>query len=241
MGGACDRVLKNEIGKSMSSSTAVGTSSKPGKGNYHHGELRQLLMDSALVHIAAHGTEKLSLRALAREANVSPTAPFRHFANKRALFAALATQGFQRLEERVRVVGQSSSTIDERLLAAALTYTEFADENPVAYQLMFGSILGDFSEFERLGAAASDAYGELDKLLVEVVEVKQLPYDELVLGGLIWSAIHGFASLRLNVSGQDSGHKNAPELRPRQALIAMSEGLEANLKIMIDGLLAQSS
>ena len=105
---------------------------------------------------------------------------------------------------------------------------------------MFGSILGYFSEFERLGAAASDAYGELDKLLVEVVEVKQLPYDELVLGGFIWSAIHGFASLRLNVSGQDSGHKNAPELRPRQALIAMSEGLEANLKIMIDGLLAQS-
>ena len=105
----------------MSSSTAVGTSSKPSKRNYHHGELRQLLMDSALVHIAAHGTEKLSLRALAREANVSPAAPFRHFANKHALFAALATQGFQRLEERVRVVGQSSLRIDERLLAAALT------------------------------------------------------------------------------------------------------------------------
>ena len=154
----------------MSSSKAVVPSSKLGKGNYHHGELRQLLMDSALVHIAAHGTEKLSLRALAREANVSPTAPF---------------QG--------------------------------------------------------LGAAASDAYGELDKLLVEVIEVMQLPYDELVLGGLIWSAIHGFASLRLNVSGQDRGQTNAPKLRPAQALIAMSEGLEANLKIMIDGLLGQSS
>ena len=227
----------------MSSSTAVGTSSKPAKGNYHHGELRQLLMDLALVHIASKGTEKLSLRALAREANVSPTAPFRHFANKHALFAALATEGFLRLRDRVRVVAQTPSMVDERLLAAAMTYIEFADENPVVYQLMFGSILGDFSEFEGLGAAAaaSNAYAELDKLLVEVVEVKQLPYDELVLGGLIWSAIHGFASLRLNVIGQGGAKKTASELRPSQALIAMSEGLEANLKIMIDGLLAQSS
>lgn len=225
----------------MSSSAAEGTSSKFGKGNYHHGELRQVLMDLALVHIAAHGTEKLSLRALAREANVSPTAPFRHFANKHALFAALATDGFARLEARVRVVGQSSLRLDERLLAAAVTYIQFADENPVVYQLMFGSILGDFSDYEGLATAASNAYWELDKLLVEVVEVKQLPYDELVLGGLIWSAIHGFASLRLNVSGQDSGQKSAPELRPAQALIAMNEDLEANLKIMIDGLLGQSS
>ena len=225
----------------MSSSTAVGTSSKPAKGNYHHGELRQLLMDLALVHIASKGTEKLSLRALAREANVSPTAPFRHFANKHALFAALATEGFLRLRDRVRVVAQTPSMVDERLLAAAMTYIEFADENPVVYQLMFVSILGDFSEFEGLGAAASNAYAELDKLLVEVVEVKQLPYDELVLGGLFWSAIHGFASLRLNVTGQGGAKKTASELRPSQALIAMSEGLEANLKIMIDGLLRQPS
>ena len=97
----------------MSSSKAVVPSSKLGKGNYHHGELRQLLMDSALVHIASHGTEILSLRSLAREANVSPTAPFRHFANKHALFVALATEGFQRLEERVRVVGQSSMRVDD--------------------------------------------------------------------------------------------------------------------------------
>jgi len=68
---------------------------------------------------------------------------------------------------------------------------------------IISSILGDSSEFEGLGAAASDAYEVLDKLLVEVVEAKQLHFDELVLGGLIWSAIHGIASLRLNVAQQD--------------------------------------
>ena len=171
------------------------------------------------------------MRALAREANVSPTAPFRHFANKHALFAALATEGFQRLE-RAGQSGWATSSIevDERLLAAALTYIEFADENPVAYQLMFGSILGDFSEFEGLGAAASNAYGELDKLLVEVIEVKQLPYDELVLGGLIWSAIHGFASLRLNVSGQDGATKERARAKAEAGAYCYERGLGGQLE-----------
>ena len=224
----------------MNSPIFTDKATAPSKGNYHHGELRELLMDLALARIAIDGTEKFSLRALAREANVSATAPFRHFANKHALFAALATEGFQQLGERVSAVAQSSGSVDQRLLAATMTYIEFAEHNPVAYQLMFGAILGDFSEFEGLSAAASNAYNMLDKLLVEVVEVKQLHFDELVLGGLIWSAIHGIASLRLNVSQQDKSKKTPLELRPSQAIVAMTEDLEVNLKIMIDGLLGQS-
>ena len=234
-------MLANEIDKTMTSSISADKASEPSKGTYHHGELRELLMGLALARIAIDGTEKFSLRALAREANVSPTAPFRHFINKHALFAALATEGFEQLGERVTAVAQSSESVDQRLLAAAMTYIEFAQNNPVAYQLMFGAILGDFSEFEGLGAAASGAYEVLDKLLVEVVEAKQLHFDELVLGGLIWSAIHGIASLRLNFAQQDTSKKNPPERRPSQAIVAMTEDLEANLKIMIDGLLGQSS
>jgi AcrR family transcriptional regulator len=225
----------------MTSPISADTAIELSKGNYHHGDLRELLMGLALARIAIDGTEKFSLRALAREANVSATAPFRHFSNKHALFAALATEGFQQLGERVSAVAQSSESVDQRLLAAAMTYIEFAQDNPVAYQLMFGAILGDFSEFEGLGAAASGAYEVLDKLLVEVVEAKQLQFDELVLGGLIWSAIHGIASLRLNVAQQDASKKTPLELRPSQAIFAMTEDLEANLKIMIDGLLGQSS
>ena len=232
---------ENEIDKTMTLPISADTAIEPSKGNYHHGELRELLMGLALARIAIDGTEKFSLRALAREANVSATAPFRHFSNKHALFAALATEGFQQLAERVNVVAQSSESVDQRLLAVAMTYIEFAQDNPVAYQLMFGAILGDFSEFEGLSAAASGAYEALDKLLVEVVEAKQLHFDELVLGGLIWSAIHGVASLRLNVAQQDASKKTPLELRPSQAIFAMTEDLEANMKIMIDGLLGPSS
>ena len=195
-------------------------------------------MNLALLHIASQGTEKLSLRALAREAHVSPTAPFRHFPNKQALFAALATEGFYQLGDQIRVAIQSTHTLDDRVLAGAMSYIQFAEENPVAYQLMFGAILGDFSEFEGLSAAAGYAYESLDQLLLEVVEVKQLPIDELVLGGLIWSTIHGFASLRLNVLQEGEPQI---ELRPRKALMTMSADLESNIKSMLDGLLGQSA
>jgi AcrR family transcriptional regulator len=195
-------------------------------------------MNLALLHIASQGTEKLSLRALAREAHVSPTAPFRHFPNKQALFAALATEGFYQLGDQIRVAIQSTHALDDRVLAGAMSYIQFAEENPVAYQLMFGAILGDFSEFEGLSAAAGYAYESLDQLLLEVVEVKQLPIDELVLGGLIWSTIHGFASLRLNVLQEGEPQI---ELRPRKALMTMSADLESNIKSMLDGLLGQSA
>ena len=106
----------------ISAPTSANTATEPGKGNYHHGELRELLMGLALARIAIDGTEKFSLRALAREANVSATAPFRHFTNKHALFAALATEGFQQLGERVSAVARTSQSVDQRLLACSLRF-----------------------------------------------------------------------------------------------------------------------
>jgi hypothetical protein len=73
------------------------------------------------------------------------------------------------------------------------------------------------------------------------VEVKQLHFDELVLGGLVWSTIHGFASLWLNVAGKEEAKSSSAVLRPRQAIVAITDGLEPNLKIVIDGLLGPSS
>lgn len=114
---------------------------------YHHGDLRETLLADALESIAEHGVEQLSLRALARRAGVSPTAPYRHFPSKRCLLAALMTRGFQRLEQAVRA-GSDAADGDpyERLLGAGRGYLSFARDNPTAYDLMFSSVLDDFSE-----------------------------------------------------------------------------------------------
>src|SRR5690349_14111931 len=66
---------------------------------YHHGDLRQALIQSALQLLRDEGPEALTLRAVARAAGVSQTAPYRHFADRRALVGAVAEDGFRRLKQ----------------------------------------------------------------------------------------------------------------------------------------------
>lgn len=206
------------------------------KTGYHHGELPATLMSLALQHIEAHGTEKLSLRALAREAGVSPTAPYRHFPTKKCLLAALATQGFERLRERTEAVVESGADLDERFVGMGLAYVNFALDNPISYQLMFGSILGDFSEYDMLNTAAVSCYDEVQKMLQEVIDAKGLPQDVVQLGGVVWSGVHGMSSLLLNGKDQKSRNKQAS---PVASVAAMRADLEGSLRLMFAHIIAQ--
>jgi AcrR family transcriptional regulator len=166
---------------------------------YHHGDLRETLMDAALASIAAHGTEKLSLRALAREAGVSATAPYRHFSSKQSLLAALAEDGFLELRGRFDAVAAAPQPdLEQRLLALGMAYIEFALANPTTYELMFGSVLGDFSAYRSLQDAAEGCYLVLYRILLEGLSPDASPpMSATQLGGVVWAAVHGIASLLL--------------------------------------------
>src|SRR5271155_5863697 len=75
--------------------TSVAVEPKP----YHHGDLRRALMDSADAILERDGPNALSLRAVAREAGVSPAAPYHHFKDKDELLSAIAHEGFSRLKQ----------------------------------------------------------------------------------------------------------------------------------------------
>ncbi|HAR31656.1 MAG TPA: TetR family transcriptional regulator [Gammaproteobacteria bacterium] len=166
---------------------------------YHHGDLRETLMEAALASIAAHGTEKLSLRALAREAGVSPTAPYRHFSSKESLLAAIAEAGYVRLFERFEsVVAAAQGDLESRLLAIGMAYLEFALEHPARYELMFGSVLADFSGYASLQEAGQRCYRVLYQVLEDGLEhADGSDLTATRLGGVVWAAVHGVASLML--------------------------------------------
>ena len=198
------------------------------RAGYHHGELPKTLMTLALAAIAEGGTEKLSLRALARQAGVSATAPYRHFESKQDLLAALATQGFEALGERTQAANDPSLSVEERMLAVAETYVQFACDNPVAYQLMFGAILGDFANSEMLQAAAARAYEDVYTLLAEVIQSKGLGVDVDELGGVVWATVHGMASLL--ISNVNVGE---PESAPMRALATLLKNPRQGLEIAL--------
>jgi AcrR family transcriptional regulator len=206
------------------------------KSNYHHGDLRSVLMALAVEDISASGVEKLSLRALARRAGVSATAPFRHFADKQALLAALATQGFEDLAQRMQIGIENESDLARRFVQMGVTYVGFARDFPVHYQLMFGAVLGDFSQSQDLQRAADNAYRQLDQLLCQLVQEKNLSHDVKTLGGTVWSTVHGMASLLLNVPVAEQ----AMDSQPRQAVAMLSQDVEASLLILLRGITAST-
>lgn len=204
-------------------------------GAYHHGDLSAQLMALAIEHIERTGTEKLSLRALAREAGVSPAAPFRHFPTKQCLLAALATRGFRQLRSCLLAAQTPGAEVRQRFFEIGRAYLDFAGQNRVAYQLMFGAVVSDFSAYDDLYVAAQEAYGVLHGVLEALIEAHDLDVDVETLGGVAWAGVHGFASLAMTRDAVP--HDSAAESGPVLALRAVGRDVDRALHVLFDGLI----
>lgn len=159
------------------------------KNSYHHGDLRTALLTTAMGMLERG--ESFSLRAVAREAGVSPTAPYRHFPERAALESALAAQGLRDLRVDLSKEGKLPATVDD-LAELGVAYVEFALRRPALFRLMFGNECDDEND-ERVRAAA-DVHGFLAAAITGVFPDSN-PVD-LALGG--WGLVHGLASLYLD-------------------------------------------
>lgn len=187
-------------------------------------------MDLAVKQIDAVGTEKLSLRALAREAGVSATAPYSHFPTKTCLLAAIATKGFRQLRQYMLDADDPEETTFERTVAMGMAYIRFAQEHPAAYRLMFGSVLDDFSSYEGLLKASDESYQHVIEMLGKIRKEYQLDVDLEMLGAVVWANVHGTASLLIDKSESDSSMTT-----PRRSLIRLHEQTEAALRLSMQG------
>jgi AcrR family transcriptional regulator len=157
--------------------------------NYHHGDLRAVILTEAARLVAERGADRVSLRELARSAGVSHAAPAHHFADRRGLFTALATEGFQ-------LLGTALIGARGRFTDAALAYVRFALEHPGHYQVMFNKSLLHASDPE-LAAAESAAGAELSRGVATLSDPGACA-DPAGAQLAAWSLVHGFSMLWLN-------------------------------------------
>jgi AcrR family transcriptional regulator len=167
---------------------------------YHHGDLRAALVRAAAAEIERGGYENLSLRELAESLGVSRAAPYRHFTDRRALLAAVAADGFERLTAAYRKATSSGKTPRARLAAAGRGYLKFAAERPQTFRLMFVSDLlsgGAVRPDAALLKAAGEAYVVFEKLVAATLDN---PDDRTIKAASIkiMSTGFGFALLRMN-------------------------------------------
>lgn len=162
---------------------------------YHHGNLREALLERGRVVLRERGVGALSLRELARDVGVSHGAPRRHFPDRQALLDALALVGFARLGAALRgAVEQAPGDVPDQMRAAAHAYIAFATHDAELLELMFASKHGDHAD--QLERAADDAFSAMLELLVRGQADGILPAGDPERVGLIHLAtIQGIASL----------------------------------------------
>jgi AcrR family transcriptional regulator len=203
-----------------------GTKAPP-DDKYHHGNLRQALIAAAEAELVESGHEHISLRAIARRANVSHAAPAHHFGDSAGLLTALAAVGFKRLnvamQTELAAAGQSPG---EQLAAIAVGYVRYAVDNPHLFKLMFSS-LPRISSSNELQIVADEAFGTL----VTIVARRSRRATFKTTDGwmdiaALWAAVHGYADLLigrqmtlLTPAGFDS-HRSAIRLVALRAVPA---------------------
>lgn len=166
--------------------------------SYHHGNLHRALLDAALAALAENSPGTLTLRGLARAAGVSPTAVYRHFANKDELLAAIATEGFEGLSNSMqrRLAREPEAGLLRRLVILGEGYVDYAIAHPAHYRLMFGPRMLARGEHPTLAAAAAHSYGMLEQAVSDAIAADELPsMPEPVLSTLFWSWVHGLSML----------------------------------------------
>ena len=160
---------------------------------YHHGNLREALLDAAFRVVDAEGVEALSMRALARQAGVSSAAPFRHFSDKRVLLDAVARRAAEALGRRLDEASADCGDALTQFRAMSVAYVRFAAEHPALFDLIHGSeaasvaFLGDLGDERRL---------KLIALIVDGQNAGLIPDADPELIALASEALtHGLARL----------------------------------------------
>ncbi|WP_333763834.1 TetR/AcrR family transcriptional regulator [Streptomyces sp. IBSBF 2390] len=160
-------------------------------GTYHHGDLRAACLRAARELLEEDGSAGLSLRAVARRAGVSATAPYRHYADRDALVSAVAAQGYRELAEHLAAAHPSPMTPDE-LAAVAVAYVRFALERPALFRVMFAEPCDPHSE-ERVAATAA-----ISEYVRGIVRGAFPGADAETLSTTVWALVHGLAFLHLD-------------------------------------------
>jgi len=190
---------------------------------YHHGNLREALIDASLELIAESGPQALTLREAARRAGVSHNAPYRHFEDKDALLAAIAAEGFDRLTETMEKRISTGRTPLEWLNLCGRGYIEFAMEAPAHYAVMFGQRL-DRKRYPALATAGDRAYGVLVRAIEDCRAAGAVACDDVQdCAWVAWSMVHGIATL-VN-SGQLSTSREQSMAFAQRALEMLRQGL----------------
>lgn len=183
----------------------ISGSLEPGKppGRYHHGALKEALLEASERVLERDGVQGLTLRAAAREAGVSHAAPKNHFDDLAGLLSELAARGFDRMTAAMRTAAESAGTPADRMAALGRGYVAFARAHPGLFLLMFRGERLDMTRPALKQAAEASAAMLSEAVLARGKDEGGSAHGVLGVrqaAGVVaaWSLVHGFSMLLLD-------------------------------------------
>lgn len=176
--------------------------------NYHHGDLKNALIQAGIKILAEDGVSGLSLRKVARKAGVSHSAPYAHFADKQTLIAAIASDGHKRIYERFTAIRAHYADDPLRqLISGAWTYVEFGLESPDHYKITFSGAIQD-EHIHQEFVEYSQRNMQVLRLIVEQCRaadvINSTGIDPELQAVSLWAMLHGL--VLLIIQGQMPGN-----------------------------------
>jgi len=170
------------------------------KRTYHHDNLRQKIIDEALLSIKQKNIVSLSLRNIARCLGISHNAPYRHFSDKESLLVEIATIGFTQLHQVLQKASDNSALdARQRLENIGVAYIEYAISNQTYYQVMFSDRQLICDKYPELAQISQAAFA----VLLNAIKAGQdshifIAGNTLQLARICWSTTHGVSTLAIN-------------------------------------------
>ena len=192
--------------------------------SYHHGNLREQILQTAFELLDDEGIDGVGIRKIARLLGVAHSAPANHFKNKKALFTALATESFRHLVSIIeKETPGETSNFKLAIHSFSNTIFEFGLKYPNRYKLLWRREYSDDQDGE-LGAARDNIYAQLTAILSEHARKKQVDVESQAIA--FWSLIHGYVLLRLD-ENLNEGYDEVTGIKRQIAII----------DVLIDGII----
>jgi AcrR family transcriptional regulator len=198
------------------------------QSHYHHGNLREALIQTALQILAVDGVVGLTLRKVAKAAGVSHAAPAHHFKDKTGLIAAVAAEGFRILSDELLAEADRHQHSKDRLIHCVRTYVDFAKKEVELFRLIFGPTAPNYMEYPELYEAGIQCWN----ICVQFTEAVMKDYgidncNPELLAFSIWAHTQGISSLIVN-----------QVVIPPHIIPLKDAMLDKSIELLINGLLS---
>ncbi len=164
---------------------------------YHHGDLKNALIQAGIKLLSEEGVNGLSLRKVAHLAGVTHSAPYAHFKDKQALIAAISTDGYDKVYHRfMQVITSHPDEPLRQLIEIGWSYVQFGIEEPAHFKITFSASVEPQQEYPALVEATARTFNELRQLIIRCQHANLIDQGDPDLAAItLWSLVHGFVGL----------------------------------------------